>query len=173
MSDHVADILAQWATERPDLDTTPMAVVGRLSRAARRLDVELAKTFAAHDLDAASFDVLATLRRSGEPFALAPKQLSDAAMITTGAVTQRLDKLEQRGMVRRSQRPGDGRGVLVHLTASGRRAIDAALPDHLHTEQRLLSALTARQQRDLANLLTVLLTGIEDKNSKARRSRSD
>jgi DNA-binding MarR family transcriptional regulator len=172
VSDHVADVLAQWAAERPDLDTGPMAVIGRLSRAARRLDAELARTFAAHDLDAASFDVLATLRRSGDPFALAPKQLGDAAMITTGAVTQRLDKLEQRGLVRRSQRPGDGRGVLVHLTASGHAAIDAALPDHLDTERRLLGSLTPRQQRDLAHLLAVLLTGLEDDRDETRPGRS-
>ena len=138
-----------------------MAVVGRLSRAARRIELELAKTFASHALDAASFDVLATLRRSGKPFALPPKHLSDAAMITTGAVTQRLDKLEQRGLVRRSQRPGDGRGVLVHLTPAGRAAVDAALPDHVETERQLLGGLTTRQQRDLAHLLAVLLTGLE------------
>jgi DNA-binding MarR family transcriptional regulator len=161
MPDHVAEVLAQWAVARPDLDVTPMSVIGRLSRAARRVDLALAETFAAHGLDAASFDVLATLRRSGGPFALSPTQLGAAAMITTGAVTQRLDKLERRGLVRRDRRPGDGRGVLVHLTATGRKAIDSALPDHLDTEQQLLSRLSARQQRDLARLLAILLSDLE------------
>ncbi|HEY8301382.1 MAG TPA: MarR family transcriptional regulator [Jatrophihabitans sp.] len=161
MVDHVSEILAQWAAERPDLDAQPMAVFGRLSRAARRVDAELAANFARHDLDAASFDVLATLRRSGKPFALTPKQLGESAMITTGAVTQRLDKLEQRGLVRRTRRSEDGRGVLVQLTASGRRAVDSTLPDHLDTERRLLQALTPRQQADLARLLQILLAGLE------------
>ena len=95
--DHVDRVLAQWARQRPDLDVSPMAVIGRLSRATRLIDAELRRTFAAHGLDAASFDVLATLRRSDPPHRLTPAALMRSAMVTSGAVTQRLDRLEERG----------------------------------------------------------------------------
>ncbi|MCC9194409.1 MarR family transcriptional regulator [Arthrobacter sp. zg-Y916] len=156
MSDHVDNVLAQWAAERPDLDVSPMAVLGRLSRASRRLDAELAQTFATHNLDAAGFDVLATLRRAGAPYALSPKDLAAGAMVTSAAVAQRLNKLEARGLVERSRNDDDGRSTRVTLTETGRQLVDAALPDHVATEHRLLEPLTGVERQTLAKLLAKL-----------------
>lgn len=160
-ADHVETVLAQWRAERPDLDVTPMAVIGRLSIAAKLVDTELRRTFARHDLDAASFDVLATLRRSGEPWTLTPGQLMRSAMVTSGAITQRLDRLETRGLVTRSPDRRDGRGVQVTLTSSGRDALDTALPDHLRTEEELLTELTPEQQETLARTLQTLINSVQ------------
>ncbi|MFT2707191.1 MarR family winged helix-turn-helix transcriptional regulator [Clavibacter zhangzhiyongii] len=151
--DHVDRILTQWAAERPDLDASPMAVVGRLARAAGALAAELDRTFARHGIDASTFDVLATLRRQGAPYRLPPAQLARESMITTSAVAQRLNRLEGLGLVARLPRPEDGRGKLVELTAAGRRLVDRVLPDHLATEEALLAPLDARERRTLAELL--------------------
>jgi DNA-binding MarR family transcriptional regulator len=160
MTDDAVDrLLAQWARERPDLDTRPMGVVGRVSRVARRIDLAQRATFARFDLDPAAFDVLATLRRSGEPYALTPGDLMRTAMVTSGAITQRLDRLEARGLVVRGPHPDDGRGVLVTLTGAGRRLVDEVLPAHLATEERLLAPLTAAQRAELAALLALLDEG--------------
>ena len=156
MSDHVDMVLRQWAAERPDLDVSPMAVVGRLSRVARRFDDELAETFARHGLDAASFDVLATLRRSGPPYTLSPKDLTASSMVTSAAIAQRLNRLEDQGLVRRSPSSADRRGKQVTLTDAGRAAVDAALPDHVATEHGLLAALDDDERRTLAALLAKL-----------------
>jgi DNA-binding MarR family transcriptional regulator len=155
-SDPVERLLAQWRRERPDLDPSPMGVVGRVSRVARRVDLAQRATFARYDLDPAAFDVLATLRRTGDPFTLTAGELMQSAMVTSGAITQRLDKLEARGLVRRGPHPGDGRVVLVSLTAPGRDLVDRVLPDHLATEERLLAALSAEQRSTLAALLQAL-----------------
>lgn len=156
MTDHVDKVLAQWARERPDLDASPMAVVGRLSRVARRFTEEMAETFSAHGLDAAAFDVLATLRRSGSPFTLSPTDLTADSMVTSSAVAQRLNRLEAQGLVRRSPSPEDGRGKQVTLTAEGRRVVDAALPAHIATEHRLLAGLSGKERETLATLLAKL-----------------
>ena len=156
MTDPVDRLLAQWRTERPDLDTSPMAVVGRLSRVARQVDLAQRATFARHDLDPAAFDVLATLRRSGDPYALTPGDLMHSAMVTSGAITQRVDRLQARGLVRRGPHPDDGRVVLVSLTPSGLTLVDRVLPEHLATEERLLAGLTRRQRDTLADLLRTL-----------------
>jgi len=149
-------ILGQWNTERPDLDTSPMAVVGRLSRLSRQIDRELERTFNRHDLDAASFDVLATLRRAGRPYTLSPRDLSASSMVTSSAIAQRLNRLERRALVTRTQDPGDGRGKHVALTPQGLHLINEALPEHLATEHRFLSTLTPGEQEALANLLAKL-----------------
>lgn len=162
MPDHVDRIVAQWGAERPDLDVSPMAVIGRLSRASRLVDAELRRTFGAHDLDAASFDVLATLRRSGPEYRLTPTELTRAAMVTSGAITQRLDRLEARGLVTRTPSAADGRGVHVALTGAGRAVIDRALPDHVDTEHRLLVALTSAQRNALTDALRDLLASLGD-----------
>ncbi|CAM5592070.1 MarR family winged helix-turn-helix transcriptional regulator [Streptomyces abikoensis] len=162
MADHVDRVLEQWAARRPDLDVSPMAVIGRLSRLARIVDAELRRTFAAHGLDAASFDVLATLRRSDPPHSLTPAELMRSSMVTSGAITQRLDRLEARGLVSRSPSASDGRSVVVALTAAGRELIDAALPDHVTTEARLLAALTAAERDALATSLGTLLQSLGD-----------
>ena len=160
MADHIEQVLAQWRAERPDLDVSPMAVIGRLSQASRLVDVELRHTFAEHGLDAASFDVLATLARAGPPYRLTPGQLTRAAMVTSGAITQRLDRLEARGLVARTPSSSDGRAVHVALTADGHATIDRALPDHIQTEHRLLAGLTPEQRRALADALSLLITSI-------------
>jgi DNA-binding MarR family transcriptional regulator len=154
--DPVDRLLAQWRRERPDLDTSPMAVVGRVSRIARRIDLAQRETFARYELDPPAFDVLATLRRSGEPFALTAGDLMRSAMVTSGAITQRLDRLEARFLVQRGPHPADGRVVLVTLTPAGRELVDRVLPDHLATEERLLAALSAEERGTLAGLLRAL-----------------
>ncbi|MFI7638448.1 MarR family winged helix-turn-helix transcriptional regulator [Nonomuraea sp. NPDC049400] len=162
MADHVDFILEQWAAQRPDLDVSPMAVIGRLSRVTRLIDAELRRTFTAHGLDSASFDVLATLRRSDPPHRLTPAELMRASMVTSGAVTQRLDRLESRGLVTRTPSDVDGRGVYVTLTDEGRALIDGVLPDHLATEERVLSALPKEGRDALAHGLRELLESLGD-----------
>lgn len=157
MEDAVAQILAQWKQVRPDLDVSVMGIVGRLSRVTAIIDAGLEENFANHGLDRASFDVLATLIRSGEPNQLTPAELKNSAMITSSAVAQRVNKLEKAGLVERTPNPDDGRGTLVTLTAAGRKAAENALPDHLATENQLLKALSAKEQQQLAQLLSKLI----------------
>lgn len=139
-----------------------MAVIGRLKRLLHLIEKDLSRTFGEHTLDSASFDVLATLRRSGPPFRLTPTELMRASMVTSGAITQRLDRLEERGLVTRTPSDSDGRGVHVALTDAGRALIDQALPDHVRTEERLLAALTSTQRDDLAAALRSLLEALGD-----------
>lgn len=139
-----------------------MAVLGRLSRLSRLTATEMDRTFASHGLDRPSFDVLATLRRSAPPHRLTPAELMKSAMVTSGAVTQRLDRLEARGLVTRTPSELDGRSVQVALTEEGRTLIDNALPDHLDTENRLLAALTKPQRDALAKTLRTLLESLGD-----------
>ena len=162
VADHVDRVLEQWATQRPDLDVSPMAVIGRLKRLSQLIGAELGRTFSAHGLDAASFDVLATLLRSGPPHRLTPADLMRAAMVTSGAITQRLDRLQARGLVTRTPSQFDGRVVHVALTDDGRALIDDALPDHVDTENRLLAALTRTQRDALAETLRSLLEFLGD-----------
>lgn len=162
MADHVDLVLRQWAAQRPDLDVSPMAVIGRLSRVSLLISAQLRATFAAHGLDPASFDVLATLRRSASPHQLTPSELMRSSMVTSGAITQRLDRLEGRGLVTRTPSESDGRGVLVALTGEGRALIDRALPDHVDTENRLLAGLTDTRRDALADTLRELLVSLGD-----------
>jgi DNA-binding MarR family transcriptional regulator len=161
-TDHVDLVLGQWARQRPDLDASPMAVIGRLKRLNRLLDGELRRVFATHGLDAASFDVLATLRRSDPPHRLTPAQLMAASMVTSGAVSQRLDRLETDGLVSRSRSEADARVVHVALTDVGRALIDQALPDHVANEDRLLGALDQDGRAALADTLRTLLVSLGD-----------
>ncbi|MET3769906.1 DNA-binding MarR family transcriptional regulator [Marisediminicola sp. UYEF4] len=153
MADQLDRILQQWHVEKPELDVSPMAVIGRLSRAAMAVESRLAATFARHGLDAPSFDVLATLLRSGAPYRIAPVKLAREAMISTSAVAQRLNKLESRGLVKREANPGDGRGTLVALTDAGRELIETTLPDHLETEHAIIATLSVEEQANLAMFL--------------------
>lgn len=162
MADHVDRVLQQWAAQRPDLDVAPMAVIGRLSRLTQLVRAELGRTFETHGLDSASFDVLATLRRHDPPHRLTPAQLTRSAMVTSGAITQRLDRLEARGLVTRTPSETDRRVVHVGLTDVGRELIDRALPDHVDTEQRLLAALTQSERDALADTLRTLLESLDD-----------
>ncbi|WP_305792128.1 MarR family winged helix-turn-helix transcriptional regulator [Micromonospora sp. KC721] len=162
MADHVDHVLDQWKTQRPDLDVSPMAVLGRLSRLSRLVGAELHRTFARHGLDAASFDVLATLRRSPPPHRLTPTELMRDAMVTSGAVTQRLDRLEARGLVTRTPSEQDRRAVTVALTNEGMALVEQVLPDHVATEHRLLAALPPTDRAALAGLLRDLLESLGD-----------
>lgn len=160
MADHVDAILRQWARERPDLDHSPIGVVGRLSAASRLVDARLRDNFARHDLDRAGYDVLATLRRSGPPYRLTPGELLRTAMVTSGAITQRLDRLERRGLVTRAAAETDGRSVVVTLTDAGYRLVDEVLPGHLDTERQMLAGLTDEQRAALADGLRALLDSL-------------
>lgn len=164
MADHVDLVLEQWSEQRPDLDASPMAVMGRLKRLAQVVDGELRRNFAAHDLDSASFDVLATLRRSNAEHSLTPAGLMRSSMVTSGAITQRLDRLEARGLVSRRPSETDGRGVLVTLTPQGLELIDAVLPAHFATEDRLLEGLSPAERETLADTLRTLLESLGDKS---------
>lgn len=135
-------ILQQWGEERPDLDVSAMGIFGRLKRLADHLSAELATVFEAHGLTAAGFDVLATLRRSGAPFALSPSDLVAWTMVTSGTMTNRLDRLEAKGLIERRTNPKDARGSVVALTKEGLRLIDVVLVDHVATQHRLIASLS-------------------------------
>lgn len=152
----------------PDLDVSPMEVIGRLKRVSRLVDAELKRNFAEHDLDAASFDVLATLRRSGPPYRLTPTGLMQSAMVTSGAISQRLDRLEARGLVTRTPSGSDGRSRDVALTPEGHALVDRTLPDHLVTERRILADLDAPRIEALVATLRTLLTTLGDGDDGVR-----
>jgi DNA-binding MarR family transcriptional regulator len=159
--DHLDRIVAQWRRERPDLNTEPMALLGRLFRAAQLADAALAERLAAHGLQPGWFDLLAALRRAGPPYQLNPTQLTHATMLSSGGMTKRLDRLAAAGLIERHPDPGDRRGTLVRLTRGGKAAIDAALGTHLAGEEQLLSTLGSADRRALDQLLRRLLTGLE------------
>ena len=156
--DEVDRLVASWQAERPDLDVEPLQVLSRVSRLARHLDRARRAAFAAHRLETWEFDVLSALRRQGPPYQLSPRALLRATLVTSGTMTNRIDRLAAAGLVRRRPDPQDKRGVLVTLTARGRAAADAALADLLLRERLLLAGLTSAQRRELAGLLRVLLT---------------
>lgn len=158
--DRVDDILAQWNRERPDLDVGPMGLIGRLRRISHHLTREMEKTFARHGLNDATFDVLATLRRSGPPYSLSPGDLLATMMITSGTMTNRVDQLEKVGLVERAQNPEDGRGVIISLTDEGFAVIDAAVTDHVATQLRLTSTLSPKDTAALNRLLSKYLVGL-------------
>lgn len=159
--DRVDRISAQWRRERPEIDHDAMALIGRLSRLARHLGQGMDKTFAAHDLNAASFDVLATLRRSGAPYRLSPGDLLASTMVTSGTMTHRIDRLERAGLVRRIGNPDDARSVLIELTPEGLARIDAAVTDHSATQARLTAGLSAGEKAQMTDLLRKWLAGFE------------
>ncbi|MFD4659190.1 MarR family winged helix-turn-helix transcriptional regulator [Kitasatospora sp. NPDC058444] len=155
--DTVDDIVEQWARARPDLDSGPMALIGRLRRLNVRVDNALREYFTACGLDSSEFDVLATLRRSGEPYELNARALLKSAMVTSGAITNRVDRLSAKGLVERNPCPTDRRAVLVRLTPAGKELIDGALAGHVHNEERILSALDPDERTRLDALLRKLL----------------
>jgi DNA-binding MarR family transcriptional regulator len=159
--DAVDRITAQWRSERPDLDSTPMEVIGRITRASALLQRELERVFAEHGLAGGDFDVLATLRRSAPPHRLTPGDLSRSTMVTTGGMTKRLDRLEAQRLIRREPDPVDRRGRLIALTDEGRALIDAAVEAHVANEHRLLADLPAAKRQQLAKLLGELLRTLE------------
>ncbi|MGG5752737.1 MarR family winged helix-turn-helix transcriptional regulator [Zafaria sp. Z1313] len=161
VNDRVARIQAEWARERPELDTSPMGVIGRLHRLASFLREELVALYARHGLGEGDFDVLAALRRAGAPFERAPKDLAVHTMVTTGAMTKRIDRLEAAGLVDRRASEVDGRGRVVALTARGLEVIDAAFAEHLDNERRLLAALSEAEAEQLQALLATWLRSFE------------
>lgn len=156
MPDAVDRILEQWASQRPDLDASPMAVLGRILRVARELDLPLQQVFRRFGLGPGEFDVLATLRRAGDPYRLTPGALVESMMVSSGAVTKRVDRLERPGLVARAPDPRDRRGVLVGLTPEGLTLVDHAVEAHLANEERLLARLTQKEREQLAHLLRKL-----------------
>jgi DNA-binding MarR family transcriptional regulator len=161
--DHVARIQRAWARERPDLDVSPQGLIGRLHRIAGHLTEQLRVVYRRHGLGEGDFDVLATLRRSNAEHSLTPAGLMRSSMVTSGAITQRLDRLEARGLVTRSPSETDGRGVSVTLTDAGLRLIDEVLPTHIDTENRLLAGLSAAERDQLAATLRTLLESLGDR----------
>jgi DNA-binding MarR family transcriptional regulator len=159
--DAVDVITAQWARERPDLDRSPMAVIGRISRLSALVQRELERVFAEHGLTGGDFDVLATLRRSGAPYRLSPGELSRSTMITTGGMTKRLDRLEARELIRREADPSDRRGRLIALTEEGRALVDRAVEAHIRNEEGLLAGLSASKREQLVELLRELLLALD------------
>lgn len=159
--DHVDKILAQWRKERPDLDVSAMGLLGRLARARAHVAREQDMVFAKHGLTSASFDVLATLRRSGPPFRLSPGELLATTMVTSGTMTNRIDQLEKAGLVQRLDNPEDRRGVIIALTPEGLKRVDAAVTDHVANQQRLIAGLKAAEREDLDALLRKFLAVLE------------
>jgi DNA-binding MarR family transcriptional regulator len=159
--DAVDRIAGQWNAVRPDLDVSPMTVIGRVSRLSRLVDRRLAENFAGHGIENWMYDVLATLRRSGEPYELTAGQLVRQTMVTTGAITNRVDRLEERGLVVRA-RADDRRKVIVRLTPAGRALVDEVAGGHMATEREILASLSPPQQRELARLLRTVLLALGD-----------
>ena len=151
----------QWAREWPELDTFPVAVVARVGRLARYLDHGLERVFSRYGLRREHWDALASLRRVGPPFRLSPTDLYRGLMRSSGAMTNRLHRLEATGLIRRVPDPGDGRGLLVELTDSGRALVDEIAPLHVDNERAMLAALTPAEQRRLVDLLRKLLLSFE------------
>lgn len=154
--DHIDAIVAQWSRERPELDTSALALVGRLVRTAQLAEGALMPPLRARGLESGWFDVLAALRRSGPPYELNPTLLMEAVMLSSGGMTKRLDQLERAGLVKRAPDPHDRRGTLVRITARGKRAVDRALDVHIANEERLLEPLDERERRRLDQLLRKL-----------------
>src|SRR5919107_3508836 len=161
MRDDVDELAEAWARERPDLDLTPVAVFSRISRLARHLDHARREAFAAHRIELWEFDVLAALRRAGAPYELSPGRLLRETLVTSGTMTNRVDRLGARGLVERLPDPHDRRGVLVRLTAAGRTTVDGALEGLLSRERDLLAGLDAPEQRRLTALLRTLVAPFE------------
>lgn len=159
--DEVVELVAAWRRERPDLDVTPLEVLSRITRLARQLDIARRAAFAKHGLETWGFDVLAALRRAGAPYQLTPGQLIHENLVTSGTVTNRLDRLEGEGLLTRHPDPSDGRGTLVRITQQGITVVDAALADLLHREKELIKSLKFDEQSTLADLLSSILTGLD------------
>lgn len=157
MDDEVDRLIEAWRRERPDLDVAPMEVLSRVSRLARHLDRARSQAFETHGLESWEFDVLAALRRAGAPYQLSPGRLLKETLVTSGTMTNRVDRLAARGLVERLPDPGDRRGVLVQLTTTGRDSVDAAMADLLAHERSLLGTISERDQAKIARVLRELV----------------
>lgn len=162
MRDEVDGLVEAWRAERPDLDVAPLQVLSRVSRLARHLDRARRAVFTDHGLEPWEFDVLAELRRSGAPYELSPGRLLRATLVTSGTMTNRIDRLAAAGLVRRRPDPADKRGVLVRLTDEGRERVDAALEALLGYEESILEPMPADERTALAALLRSLLSPLDE-----------
>jgi DNA-binding MarR family transcriptional regulator len=151
--DHVGRIMAQWSRERPDLDVSPQGVIGRLHRLAAQLTEELVAVYGRYGLGEGEFDVLATLRRTGAPYELTPGALAAQTMVSSGAVTKRVDRCVEQGWVTRRVSEGDARGRMIALTPAGVALIDQAFEAHMANEHRLVALLGEQDSARLATLL--------------------
>jgi DNA-binding MarR family transcriptional regulator len=158
--DGVDLIIEQWQRERPELDSSPIGIVGRISRLAREIEARLEPVYREHGLEPGWHDILATLRRSGGT--LRPTDLTNASMLTSSGTTKRLDRVEAAGLISRAPDPDDRRGTLITLTDEGRRLIDALTPSHLDNERRILGGLTEAERARLADLLRKLQLGLPE-----------
>ena len=159
--DGVDRIVGAWRHERPDLDVTPLAVLSRVSRLARRLDLARGEAFAEQDLEGWEFDVLSALRRAGVPYELSPGQLVAETLVTSGTMTNRVDRLTERGFVERHPSATDRRGVIVRLTGLGLQTVDAALEALLAHERGILTGLDDSERATLVDLLRRVLGTVE------------
>ncbi len=159
--DEVDALVEAWRRERPDLDVAPLEVLSRVTRLSRHLDLARREAFETHGLEPWEFDVLAALRREGAPYALSPGRLLQVTLVTSGTMTNRIDRLAAKGLVERVPDPNDGRGVQVVLTDEGRRRVDDALDDLLAHERDILAALSATDRDLLADLLRRLTLPFE------------
>ena len=164
-SDEVDRIVQAWQRERPDLDVAPLSVLSRVSRLARHLDLARREAFAAHELESGEFDVLVALRRAGKPYALTPSALISQNLVTSGTMTNRIDRLEQKDLVARMPDPTDGRGVLVQLTANGKSAVDRALEELLVRENNLLSGISIADRTKLATILKNIVLPFDEESA--------
>ena len=155
--DPVDRLVAQWAPERPDLDLEAMATVARLHQVGRLIDAEFARTAARYGVDPSEADVLFTLRRAGDPYRLTPSQLSESLLVSSGTLTNRLDRLERKGLAARVPNPNDRRSVVVELTPKGRELVDEAVTVHVERERELLAPLSERELDTLNRLASRLL----------------
>lgn len=161
--DRAASAAAQWRQERPDIDPFPMELLGRLGEITQIIMRDrLNPFFMQHGLQSGEFDVLATLRRSGAPYELTPTQLYEAAMLSSGGMTARIDRLERDGLVVRRRHPTDRRGTLVALAPKGLSLIDAILAEHVENERSALAGLTKFEQEQFNALTIKLLASIKD-----------
>lgn len=161
LMDRVDRILEQWRQERPDLQVAPMGTIGRIKQLNQYLVRSMEKTWSAYGLNAASFDVLATLRRAGPPYAMSPGELMGSTMVTSGTMTHRIDQLEKAGLVSRTRSPEDGRGWLISLSRQGMELIEKAVTAHVETQAKLVAVLTDEQRTQLDDLLRQFLREFE------------
>lgn len=159
--DAIDKVVGQWAQEKPDLNTEPMAIMGRLMRIAKYMETEVAQLHKRYDLKLGEFDVLATLRRSGAPYRLTPSELIDSMMLTSGAMTNRLDKLESKGLIEREHSKEDRRSVTVELTQDGFALIDQIIEEHAEVQTKLVEGMSSNQKKQINSILKAWLTQYE------------
>ncbi|MER8030285.1 MarR family transcriptional regulator [Streptomyces bauhiniae] len=167
--DHVARIQAEWHRERPEIDVAPQGVIGRLHRLAARITEELCLVYGRYGLSEGEFDVLCALRRAGAPYERAPGELAAHTMVTTGAMTKRLDRLERAGLITRRRSTDDQRARIVALTTPGHTLIDEAFTTHMQNERRLLNLLSPNETAALEPLLKTWLARMEPPSAPADR----